>query len=126
MQRSDRILICASAAAMHARDRPSHYGHRGAFFFRSAGDKPPQSPLHPANPANPANPGHPDSDAIDMKVLSDLFALLRLRSIDMKVFQTFALCDCGLILLILFILNILNILLQTHEASRKSKKVLTI
>ena len=31
------------------------------------------------------NPGHPASDVIDIKVLTDLFCLLRRRSIDIKV-----------------------------------------
>ena len=31
--RSVRTLICPSAAAVRARDRPSHYGHQGALFF---------------------------------------------------------------------------------------------
>ena len=32
--------------------------------------------------------------SIAIKVLTDLFCLFRLRSIDMKVFQTFALSSC--------------------------------
>ena len=39
---------------------------------------------------HPANPGHPASDVIAIKVLTDLFSWLRLRSIDIQVFQTFA------------------------------------
>ena len=31
------------------------------------------------------NPGHPASDAIDIKVLSDLFSVLLLRAIDIQV-----------------------------------------
>ena len=49
--------------------------------------------------------------AVTIKVLTDLFCLLRLRSRDIKVFQTFSACYCGLILCILFILAIL---LQTR------------
>ena len=105
--RSDRTLICGAAAAMHARDRPSHYGHRGAFFC-SAGACPPQSLPHPVHPDNP---GHPASDVIDIKVLTDLFSWLRLCSIDIKVFQTF-------FSFILLILLILAILLQTAERVR--------
>ena len=78
-------------------------------------DKPPRAPPHPVHPDNP---GHPASDAIAIKVLTDLFSLLRRRSIDIKVFQTFSRCDCGLISLILFILFILCILLQTPERWR--------
>ena len=47
-----------------------------------------------------------------IKVLSDLSLSFPLMSIDMKVFQTFAPCDCVLIWLILFIL------LQTVERAR--------
>ena len=97
-----RLLRCI------ARDRPSRYGHRGAFFsvpcegqalalraprrvfFRSAGACPPRPPPHPVHPVHP---GHPASDARDIKVLADLFSWLRLQSIDMKVFQTFAPCE---------------------------------
>ena len=103
--RSERTLMCPSAAAVHARDRPSRYGAGGMRFFRClardrpsrygcqgaffcrAGDRPPRSLPHLGHPANP---GHPASDAIDIKVLADLFCLLRLCSIDIKVFQTFA------------------------------------
>ena len=60
---------------VHARDRPSHYGGRGAFFC-SAGDRPPQSLPHPVHPVHL---GHPASDVIDIKVLTDLFCLLRLN-----------------------------------------------
>ena len=49
---------------------------------RSAGACPPRSLPHPGHPANP---GHPASDARDIKVLSDLFPVLRLRSIDIQV-----------------------------------------
>ena len=59
----------------------------GARFFRRAGACPPQSLPHLGHPDNP---GHPASDVIDIKVLTDLFSVLRLRSIDIKVFQTFA------------------------------------
>ena len=48
----------------------------GARFFRSAGVYPPQSRPHP---------GHPAADARDIKVLADLFCLLRRRSIDIQV-----------------------------------------
>ena len=63
---------------------------------------------------------------IAIKDLTDLFSWLRLRSIDIKVFQTFAPCEKneravaarrGAI--ILFILRILAILLQTNNARRK-------
>ena len=53
-----------------------------------------------------------------IKGLTDLFCWLRLRSIDIKVFQTFSACSCGLILNILQILTILFILLQTAERWR--------
>ena len=53
---------------------------------RSAGACPPRSRPHPGHPVNP---GHPASDAREIKVLTDLFCLLRRRSIDIKVFQTF-------------------------------------
>ena len=43
-----------------------------------------------AHPVHPDNPGHPASDARAIKVLTDLFSGLRVRSIDIKVFQTFA------------------------------------
>ena len=46
--------------------------------------------------------------SIAIKVLTDLFSLLRRRSIDIKVFQTF-------FSRILFILRILAILLQTDK-----------
>ena len=58
-----------------ARDRPSHYGDRVRFFC-SAGACPPQSLPHPGHPDNP---GHPASDAINIKVLSDLLCLFLLR-----------------------------------------------
>ena len=78
---------------------------------RCAGACPPRSLPHPGHPANP---GHPASDAINIKVLTDLFCLLRRRSIDIKVFQTFSACSCGLILNILQILTILAILTNNH------------
>ena len=31
--RSDRTLMCSRLLGCFARDRPSHYGDRGAFFF---------------------------------------------------------------------------------------------
>ena len=87
MLRSERTLICPAASATHARDRPSRYGNRGAFFsvhcegqalalrgpgrfFRRAGACPPQSLPHPGHPDNP---GHPASDereinSIDIQV----------------------------------------------------------
>ena len=37
------------------------------------------------HPVHPVNPGDPASDVIDIKVLTDLFSLLRLRSIDIQV-----------------------------------------
>ena len=80
------------------------YRTRPCAFFCSAGDRPPQSLPHPGHPANP---GHPASDARAIKVLTDLFCLLRRRSIDIKVFQTF-------FSLILSILQILQILLHTE------------
>ena len=80
MTRSDRTLMCP-AAGVHARDRPSRYGGRGAFFC-SAGACLPRSLPHPGHPVNP---GHPASDAINIKVLTDLFSLLHPRSIDIKV-----------------------------------------
>ena len=49
---------------------------------RSAGACPPRSLPHPGHPVHP---GHPASDVIDIKVLTDLFSLLRRRSIDIKV-----------------------------------------
>ena len=49
---------------------------------RSAGACPPQSLPHPGYPDNP---GHPASDAREIKGLTDLFCLLRLRSIDIQV-----------------------------------------
>ena len=73
-----------------ARDRPSHYGYRGA-FFRRAGACPPRSLPHLGHPDNP---GHPASDARAIKVLTDLFCLLRRRAIDIKVFQTFSPYAC--------------------------------
>ena len=71
----------------------------GVRFFRRAGTCPPQSLPHP---------GHPASDAREIKALTDLFSLLRRRSIDIKVFQTF-------FSLILQILRILAILIQTER-----------
>ena len=87
--RSDRTLIRRSGfcgalrgtgprATVKEARRPGH---------RSAGACPPQSLPHPVHPAHP---GHPASDVIAIKVLTDLFSLLRLRSIDIKVFQTFS------------------------------------
>ena len=60
---------------------PSRLYPRDAGFPASP-PLPPQSLLHPVNPANP---GHPASDAINIKVLTDLFSLLRRRSIDIQV-----------------------------------------
>ena len=51
-------------------------------FFRSAGACPPQSLPHPGHPVHP---GHPASDAINIKVLTDLFSVLRRRAIDIQV-----------------------------------------
>ena len=54
----------------------------GARFFCSAGACLLRSLPHLGHPDNP---GHPASDVIDIKVLTDLFSLLHLRSIDIKV-----------------------------------------
>ena len=53
---------------------------------RSAGACPPRSLPHPGHPVNPV---HPASDVGEIKVLTDLFSVLCLRSIDIQVFQTF-------------------------------------
>ena len=104
MQRSDRTFICSGCCdacegqALTLRVSGCVFfgalrgtGPRatgtGAFFFRSAGVCLPRSLPHPGHPGHL---GHPASDARAIKVLSDLFSLLRPRSIDMKVFQTFA------------------------------------
>ena len=64
---------------------PSRLYQRDAGFPASP-TLPPRLLPHPGHPDNPA---HPASDAGEIKVLSDLFSLLRLRSIDIQVFQTF-------------------------------------
>ena len=75
-RRSVRALMCTAAAGVHARDRPSHYGEPRGVFFRRAGDMPPRSLPHPRHPVHL---GHPASDAREIKVLTDLFSLLRRR-----------------------------------------------
>ena len=52
-----------------------------------AADKPLRALPHPVHPDNP---GHPASDAIGIKVLTDLFSVLRLRSIDIQVRWTWS------------------------------------
>ena len=93
--RSERTLICA-AAGVHARDRPSRYGYRGCVFFVVREPSRlyqcdavfPASPTLPLqslpHPVHPDNPGHPASDVIAIKDLTDLFSLLRRRSIDIS------------------------------------------
>ena len=80
-----RLLRC------FARDRPSRYGCRGAFFFVARGPSrlyqrdagfpasPPLPPQSRPHPGHPGHLGHPASDARDIKVLTDLFCLLLLR-----------------------------------------------
>ena len=79
--------MCPSAAAVPCEGQALALRVPGGAFFRYARDRPSRFLPHPGHPANP---GHPASDAIDIKVLMDLFSLLRRRSIDMKVFQTFS------------------------------------
>ena len=52
-----------------------------AFFSVHARDRPSRSLPHPGHPDNP---GHPASDVRDIKVLTDLYSVLRRRAIDMK------------------------------------------
>ena len=47
-----------------------------------AADKSPRARPHPGHPVHL---GHPASDVIDIKVLTDLFSVLRRRSIDIQV-----------------------------------------
>ena len=124
--RSERTLMCPAAAGVPCEGQAlALRAPRRVFFVvrgpsrlyqRDAGF--PASPTLPPrllpHPVHPVNPGHPASDVIDIKVLTDLFCLFRRRSIDMKVFQTFSACSCGLILNILQILTILAILTNNH------------
>ena len=89
--RSDRTLICAAAAGMPCEGQALALRAPRRVFFRSAGACLPRLLPHLGHPDNP---GHPASDARAIKVLTDLFCLLRRCSIDIKVFQTFALSSC--------------------------------
>ena len=81
---------------MRARDRPSRYGCRCAFFFVVRGP----SRLYQRDAGFPASPTLPRNrslildilailaillQTIAMKVFTDFFSLLRLRSIDIQV-----------------------------------------
>ena len=61
---------------------PRATGTRARIFSEHARDRPSRSLPHPGHPDNP---GHPASDVRAIKVLTDLYSLLRRRSIDMKV-----------------------------------------
>ena len=121
MLRSARTLIGLAAAAAHARDRPSPYGNRGALFLVVRGTGPRNRTLILCILKILAIL----LQTIAIKVRTDLFSVLRLRAIDIKVFQTF-------FSLILCILCILAILLQTDKrhgegqahALRKSRKTM--
>ena len=104
MLRSERTLMSSAAAAVPCEGQALALRGPRCVFFRSAGACPPRPPPHPVHPVHP---GHPASDAIAIKVLTDLSIVLHRRSIDIKVFQTF-------FFLILSILSILAILLQTR------------
>ena len=125
MTRSERTLMCSSgwgacegqALALRAPRRvffvalrgtgPRTTGPGDAFFFvvrrpsrlyqRDAGfpASPPLPPQSLPHPGHPVYPGHPASDARAIKVLTDLFSVLRRRAIDIKVFQTFACSSCS-------------------------------
>ena len=73
-----------------ARDRPSRYGGRGMRFFVGRGPVPRDCSLILAILAILVIL----LQTIAIKVLTDLFSLLRLRSIDIKVFQTFSAYAC--------------------------------
>ena len=113
MTRSERPLMCSGCWGALRGTGPRATGAGGCVFFgalRGTGPRPTGTETRffvvrgpsrlyqreagfPASPTSPPrslpHPGHPASDVIAIKVLTDLFSVLRLRAIDIQVFQTF-------------------------------------
>ena len=81
MTRSVRSLMCSGGWGACEGQALALRGPRRVFFVVRGGCPPRPLP----HLGHPDNPGHPASDVIDIKVLTDLFSWLRLRSIDIQV-----------------------------------------